>query len=73
MRVLTACDHYARSLARTSRQAEPASVDPMLMTAVDSAAGRVLHNIDALSNLFNHRGDCRGGCIVAESNPPLTD
>lgn len=59
MRVLTACDHYARSLSRTSSQAEPAPVDPMLMSAVDSAAGRVLHNIDTLSDLFNRRGDPR--------------
>jgi len=55
----TACDHYARTLARTSSQAEAMRNDPALRATVESAAARVQHNIAALADLISQRVDHR--------------
>lgn len=52
VRVLTACDHYARTLARLSGPTEPVT-DPQWRTGVETAAARVRHNIDALADLVS--------------------
>ncbi|OSC42746.1 FUSC family protein [Mycobacterium decipiens] len=48
MRLFTACDRYARTLARSSERCEDAAGSTQLADAVTSAAAQVIHNIDAL-------------------------
>jgi uncharacterized membrane protein YccC len=54
--VLTACDHYARVLARSTAQPQGAISDPALRTIVASAAEQTGRNIDALAAKLGRRG-----------------
>jgi uncharacterized membrane protein YgaE (UPF0421/DUF939 family) len=62
-RMLTACDRYARTLARNSEPFEPHSA--RLAEAITSAATRIRHSIDALAAALDGR---RAGIVM-----PATD
>jgi uncharacterized membrane protein YccC len=63
LRVLAACDHYARGLARLC--AVPVSDPAALRPGLSGAAVRVRHNIDALAAAVNE-GDRNGEVRSAE-------
>ncbi|BBX98282.1 FUSC family protein [Mycobacterium lacus] len=48
LRLFTACDHYARNLARSSEQYQDPSCPPQLADAVTTAAEQTRRGIDAL-------------------------
>jgi len=56
LRVLTACDHYARTLVRSSDRPGLARTTPVLAATVKSAAARTTGNVMALTELLGHHG-----------------
>lgn len=51
LRVLAACDHYARALARSCSHPRPARIDPAQAGMLARAADRATGNIEALRDL----------------------